>query len=80
MVQGLGVCLPIQGPRVRSLVPEDPTCHRASKPVLHSYWRQALEPRSARREIPAMRSSPIATREESPLAATPETLTAAMKT
>ena len=31
---------------VRSLVREDPTCCRATKPVHHSYWACALEPRS----------------------------------
>ena len=57
------------------------TCHRATKPVLHSYCSpQALEPVLLRREIPAMRGLPIATREESSLAATRETLRAAMKT
>ena len=30
-------CLPMQGILVRSLVWEDPTCHRATKPVHHSY-------------------------------------------
>ena len=31
---------------VRSLVLEDPTCLGATKPVYHSYWACALEPRS----------------------------------
>ena len=34
----------MQGTRVRALVREDPTCHRATKPVRHSYWACALEP------------------------------------
>ena len=29
--------LPMQGTRVRALVREDPTCHRATKPVHHNY-------------------------------------------
>ena len=29
--------LPMQGSRVRALVQEDPTCHRATKPVRHNY-------------------------------------------
>ena len=43
MAQWLGVCLPMQGTRVRALVWEDPTCHRAAKPVLYNYWAWALE-------------------------------------
>ena len=38
VVQWLGICLPMQGTRVRSLVQEDPTCRRAAKPVHHNYW------------------------------------------
>ena len=34
----------MQGTRVRSLVREDPTCCRATKPVRHNYWACALEP------------------------------------
>ena len=30
-------CLPMQGTRVRSLVWEDPTCRRATKPASHNY-------------------------------------------
>ena len=37
MVQWLRICLPMQGTRVRSLVWEDPTCRRATKPVHHNY-------------------------------------------
>ena len=32
------------GTRVRALVQEDPTCHGATKPVLHNYSACALEP------------------------------------
>ena len=38
MVQWLRICLPMEGTRVQSLVREDPTCHRATKPVGHNYW------------------------------------------
>ena len=41
-----GICLPMQGTRVRSLVWEDPTCCWATKPVHHNYWACALEPAS----------------------------------
>ena len=33
----LGVCLPMQGTRVRALVWEDPTCRGADGPVSHNY-------------------------------------------
>ena len=32
----LGVCLPMQGTRVRALVWEDPTCRGATGPVSHN--------------------------------------------
>ena len=35
--QWLRIHLPMQGARVRALVREDPTCHRATKPVRHNY-------------------------------------------
>ena len=34
----------MQGARVTSLVREDPTCRRATKPVRHNYWACVLEP------------------------------------
>ena len=37
VVQWLRVCLPVQGTQVQSLVREDSTCHRATKPVSHNY-------------------------------------------
>ena len=36
VVQWLRICLPMQGPRVRALVWEDPTCHGAAGPVSHN--------------------------------------------
>ena len=33
VAQWLRICLPRQGTRVRALVREDPTCHKAAKPV-----------------------------------------------
>ena len=38
VAQWLGIRLPMQGTRVRSLVQEDPTCHGAARPVSHNYW------------------------------------------
>ena len=38
VAQWLGICLPMQGTRVRALVWEDPTCRGATKPVRHNYW------------------------------------------
>ena len=37
VAQWLRIRLPMQGTRVRSLVQEDPTCRRATKPVHHNY-------------------------------------------
>ena len=37
VAQGLRICLPMQGTRVRALVREDPTCRGATKPVHHNY-------------------------------------------
>ena len=37
VAQWLGIHLPMQGTRVGALVREDPTCHRAMKPVHHNY-------------------------------------------
>ena len=34
----------MQGTQVPSLVGEDPTCRRATKPVPRNYWACALEP------------------------------------
>ena len=36
----------MQGTLVQSLVQEDPTCRRATKPVHHNYWACVLEPAS----------------------------------
>ena len=37
VAQWLRIRLPMQGTWVRALVWEDPTCHRATKPVSHNY-------------------------------------------
>ena len=37
VAQWLRICLPMQGSWVRALVWEDPTCHRAAKPMSHNY-------------------------------------------
>ena len=37
VAQCLRIHLPMQGTRVRALVWEDPTCHRATKPMRHNY-------------------------------------------
>ena len=46
VAQGLRILLPMQGTQVWSLIQEDPTCLRATKPVRHNYWACALEPAS----------------------------------
>ena len=51
----------MQGTQAPSLVQEDPTCCRATKPVLHNYWARRPESlRSAAREAhsPQRKSSP----------------------
>ena len=50
--QWLGTRLPMQGTRVRALVWEDPTCHRATKPVRHNYWAWASGACAPQRERP----------------------------
>ena len=37
VAQWLRICLPMQDTWVRALAQEDPTCHRATKPVCHNY-------------------------------------------
>ena len=45
VVQWLRIRLAMQGTPVRSLVWEDPTCHRATKPMCQKYWSlHGLEP------------------------------------
>ena len=46
VAQWLRICLSMQGTWVQSLVWEDPTCRRATKPKRHNYWASALEPAS----------------------------------
>ena len=75
MVQCLGIHLPMQETGAWSLVPEDSTCPGATKPLCCNYWSpQALEP------VLHRRSHCTATREESPLTATGESLHTAVKT
>ena len=44
VAQQLRLCQPMQEIRVQSLVREEPTCRRATKPVYHNYWACALQP------------------------------------
>ena len=46
MAQWLQILLPMQETWVWSPVWEDHTCHKATKPVCHSCWACALEPRN----------------------------------
>jgi len=49
----------MQETRIRSLIREDPTCHRATKPVRHNCWSLwALKPVLHKRSRTAMKSSP----------------------
>ena len=44
VMQWIRICLPMQGTRVQSLVWEDFTCHRATKPSCCNSWSPRLEP------------------------------------
>ena len=44
VVQWLRIRLPMQRTWVRSVIQDDSTCHRATKPMPHNYWACALEP------------------------------------
>ena len=46
MPQWWRICLPMQETWILSLVQEDPTCRRATKPPHHNYVACTLEPRS----------------------------------
>ena len=46
MFHWLGIHLVMKGTSVRSLVPEEPTCHEAGRPVCHDHQVQALETRT----------------------------------
>ena len=41
--QWLGICLPVEGTQVRSLIGEDPMCFGATQPEHHSYGACAPE-------------------------------------
>ena len=43
---------PIQGVAVQFLVREDPTCHSATKPMLHNYWSQHPRAHAQHQEKP----------------------------
>ena len=81
LVQWLGVHLPVKWTWVPSLVPENPTCFRATQPMCHNYWAcEPWNPRSATRETTAMRSTCTATTEEPSLTASRESWYRAAKT
>lgn len=44
MVQWVRICLPGQRTRVQSLIQEDSTCFRATKPMLYKHQACALDP------------------------------------
>ena len=43
VAQWLRIRLPLQGTQVRSLVQEDLTCRRATRPTCHNYWTCTLK-------------------------------------
>ena len=52
VAQWLGVCLPVQGTRVRALVWEDPACRGEAGPVSHDCWACASGACALQRERP----------------------------
>ena len=55
VAQWLGICLPMQGTRVRALVWEDPTWRGVTKPVNHNYWACATGACAPQREATIVR-------------------------
>ena len=53
MVHWLRIHLPVQEARVQFLVPEDPRCCGATKPLLHSCWARELPEEPLHWEAPA---------------------------
>ena len=79
MTQWVRICLPMQGTWVWSLIWEDPTCCRTTKPISHNHWACAYDPVSRNywspcayslcsgvREATAVISPRTATRESPP--------------
>ena len=72
VAQWLRIRLPMQGPQVRALVREDPTCRRTTKPVRHNYWACTLEPAShnywarAQQQLKPTRLEPVLRNEKPP--------------
>ena len=60
VVQWLRICLPMQGTRVRSLVEEDPTRLRATRPEHHNYWSQCSGAHVLQQEKPVHRNQRVA--------------------
>ena len=46
VAQWMRICLPMQGTQVQSLIQEDSTSHRATKPVSHNYWARVRRARA----------------------------------
>ena len=46
VTQWLRIHFAVRGAQIQSLVPENPTCHRATKPVCHNFRASAQEPGS----------------------------------
>ena len=57
-IQWLRICLPMQETQVQSLVQEDPTCCRTTKPECHNHRSlHALEPELCNKEEPPLREA-----------------------
>ena len=72
MAQWIRICLPVQGTQVQSLVWEDSTCHRATKPKSYNHRSPcACSPCATTREATAVRRLCTATK-RSPCSLEPE--------
>ena len=63
VAQWIRICLPVQGTQVQSLVWEDSTCHRATKPKSYNYRSPCTcSPRATTGKTTAMRRPCTATK------------------
>ena len=64
VAQWLRIRLPMQGTQVQSLVQEDPTSRRTTKPVRHNYWARTPTARAPQQEKPHHSEKPMHLNEE----------------
>ena len=72
MVQWLSIHPPMQGTRVRSLVPEDSTCCRTTNPVVTTAELERPGARDLQQEKPRQREARVSQLDRSPCSLQPE--------